>query len=134
LDRDTVAMAFTGDAEYGGPRGRDDILQLMEGLKAHDSMQHCFASSRIEVDGDSARADTMAVGFNVGPDDVGQQVCLVRGLRYIDDLVRTEDGWRTRRRRGHDHPDAGHDTLWQFEGVTTPVWYPKCRSSPPRSS
>jgi hypothetical protein len=128
LDPDTVTMAFTGDAAYGGLRGHDDIRRVMEGLKAHDTMQHCFASSRIEVDGDSARADTMAIGFNVGPDDQGQQVCLVRGLRYVDDLVRTENGWKIRRRRGHDDPNAGHDTLWQFEGVTTPVWYPKSRT------
>jgi SnoaL-like domain len=115
LDPDTVATAFTRDAEYGGLQGHEEILGAMEGLRAHDTMQHCFASSRIEVDGYLARADTMAVGFNVGLDDQDQQVCLVRGLRYIDDLVRTGNGWKIRRRRGHDHPDAGHDRLWQFQ-------------------
>ncbi|MBV9661854.1 MAG: nuclear transport factor 2 family protein [Acidimicrobiales bacterium] len=126
-DPGIVASAFTEDAHYGTMHGHDDIRKVMKGLEAYDSMQHCFASSNIDIDGDNATADTMAVGFNVGPNDNGEQRVLVRGLRYIDELVRTDDGWVIKRRRGHDEPEHGHDTFWQFEGVTTEVWHPKAR-------
>jgi SnoaL-like domain len=127
-DPDIVASAFAEDASYGAMRGHDEIRRVMTGLDAYDSMQHCFASSKIEVDGDTATADTMAVGFNVGKDDTGEERCLVRGLRYIDELARTDDGWVITRRRGHDDPGHGHDTFWQFEGVTTAVWHPSPRA------
>jgi SnoaL-like domain len=127
-DADIVASAVTENARYGALRGQDHIRTVMKGLDAYDSMQHCFASSKIEIDGDTAVADTMGVGFNTGKTDDGEQRCLVRGLRYIDRLVRTEDGWLIDERGGHDQPDHGHDTFWQFEGVTTEVWHPKART------
>jgi hypothetical protein len=34
---------------------------------------------------------------------------LVRGIRYIDDLVRTDGGWRIARRE--------HRTLWQYDAT-----------------
>jgi hypothetical protein len=125
-DPDAVASAFTEDARYGTLESKDEIRSRMQwGLPLYDSMQHCFASSKVEIDGDRATADTMAIGFNVGPNDDGEQRVLVRGLRYVDELVRTDDGWAIARRGGHDEPDHGHDTFWQFEGVTTDVWHPQ---------
>jgi len=126
-DPDIVASAVAEDANYGAMHGHNEIRRAMTALDAYDSMQHCFASS-VEVDGDTATADTMAVGFNVGKDDTGEQRCLVRGLRYIDELARTEDGWVITRRRGHEDPGHGHETFWQFEGTTTAVWHPKPRA------
>jgi uncharacterized protein (TIGR02246 family) len=127
FDPEIVASAFTPDAHYGKLQGRDAIRKVMESLSLYESMQHSFASSNIRVDGDAAEADTMAIGFNVGPDADGDQRVLVRGLRYLDQLVRTEDGWQIAQRTGADAPDHGHDTYWQFEGVVTPVWHPKPR-------
>lgn len=121
-----VASVFTPDARYGMIRGRDEVERVMAGggLAAYDAMAHCFGSSRIEVDGDTATADTMAIGFDVGRNDDGERVCMVRGLRYVDTLVRTEHGWQISSRSGYDDLDFGHDTFWQFEGPTTELWHP----------
>ncbi len=124
-----VQSAFVPDSFYGARRGPEVILERGHGLELYDTMQHCFASSTIQVDGDTATADTMAVSFCVGRTDEGEQRCMVRGLRYIDKLVRTEqNGWLITDRRGFDEPDHGHDTLWQFEGVTNTPWHPKPHS------
>jgi hypothetical protein len=127
----TVASVFTPEATYGAIQGREAIRTRMHALTQYDSMQHCFASSEITVDGDTATADTMAIGFNVGRDAEGEQRCLVRGLRYRDSLVRTDDGWLITERSGWDEPRSGHDTFWQFEGVTTSVWHPAVEGARP---
>jgi SnoaL-like domain len=127
-EADIVISTFIEVARYGGIRGHEDIRSVMQALRAYDSLHHCFASSKIEVDGDTATADTMAVGFALATNDAGEQRCLVRGMRYIDRLVRTESGWLIAERCGHDSPDHGHDTFWQFEGMPTEVWHPRQRA------
>ena len=131
---DIVASVFTVDARYGKIRGRDGVQRVMSGggLAAYDSMQHCVGSSRIVVDGDTATADTMAIGFDVGEDRDGERVCFVRGLRYIDKLVRTTDGWEIAERSGYDDVDFGHDTCWQFEAKTTELFQPQPADGMPR--
>lgn len=120
-----VASAFTPDAHYGNLHSRDELEGLMAlALPGYECLQHCFASSEIEVDGDTARADTMAVGFGLGANADGERRVFARGMRYVDTLERTEDGWKITERVGHDDRDVGHDTFWQFEGVATDIWHP----------
>ena len=75
---------------------------------------HVLAHATITIDGDRADADTSAVAhllLDDGP--AGSSGTLVtRGLRYVDELVRTPAGWRITHRR--------HIPLWQTEQPATP--------------
>ncbi|HSS08596.1 MAG TPA: nuclear transport factor 2 family protein [Acidimicrobiales bacterium] len=66
------------------------------------------------MDGDSAHAETKAVAY-LTKEDTGTVV--TRGLRYSDDCVRGETGWRIQRRI--------HRADWQYEvsatAITTPA-------------
>jgi hypothetical protein len=68
---------------------------------------HAVASQQITLDGGLAHADTFVVAHLVEGAVAGPGAILVRGLRYTDDLVRTEEGWRIAHRR--------HHSLWQYE-------------------
>jgi hypothetical protein len=106
-DRDLMLSAFTPDATlslFGGERVMS-VAELTAGPPTPQSAQrmHAPGSQAITVDGDRATADTFLVSYFV-PD---QGPILVRGLRYLEDLVRTEDGWRIRHLR--------HFQLWQYD-------------------
>jgi SnoaL-like domain len=122
-DPDIVCSAFAEDAEYGGGKGLDHIRSVMKGLEAYAGMHHVISSQLIEVDGDTAIADTMALGFcQTKPESEGGSRVLVRGLRYRDEMVRTDDGWKILRRGGFG--GGGHDTPWQADLSVVPYWGP----------
>jgi hypothetical protein len=124
-----VASAFAPDGHYGN-LDRDELEHLMAwALPEYECLQHCFASSEIQVDGDTATADTMAIGFGLGDNADGERTVFARGLRYVDKLVRTDDGWKITERAGHDDRNVGHDTFWQFEGLATEIWHPGASQS-----
>ena len=108
-DNDLVREAFVEDAQislFGGTRvvSVDDLLGA--GSSAETVIEHsCHApgSQVVTVDGDTATADTIVTAVQVP----GEGPILVRGLRYRDDLVRTEVGWRITLRE--------HETLWQYD-------------------
>jgi SnoaL-like domain len=64
---------------------------------------HAPANQVITVERDTAVADTLVVAHVVVP---GCPVA-VRGLRYLDDLIRTDQGWRINGRQ--------HHVLWQYD-------------------
>jgi ketosteroid isomerase-like protein len=106
-DLDLYLSAFTPDATvslFGGKmetRIADTAAKgKLEGK--HEHSFHAPSSQVVRVTGDTATADTMVLGFLVGEKEV-----LVRGLRYLDDLERTPEGWRITRRQ--------HFTLWQYD-------------------
>ncbi len=78
---------------------------------------HLMTNVTVDLDGDSARADTKAVAYLTN-EDAGTVV--VRGLRYSDECVRDESGWRLRRRL--------HRAEWQYQvpamEISTPVGRP----------
>ena len=111
VDRNDVELylsAFTPDAvlvQLGGQKIVSIQDRAREGkLTTHYAFtSHAPASQVILVEGDSATVDTLVVAHLVlksGP-------IHVRGLRYLDDLVRAESGWRIRRRQ--------HFALWQYK-------------------
>lgn len=61
------------------------------------SSAHMFTNIYIELDGDSARSETYGLAYLVGERD-GDTFLRLRGLRYRDELVRHDGGWRIRRR------------------------------------
>jgi len=108
-DIDVYLSAFTPDATlslFGGEQVMRpaDMAARGELLSPFEHSSHAPSSQTIFVDGDIATADTFVVAHLVPRDD---GPIAVRGLRYLDDLVRTDDGWRISHRR--------HFLLWQYD-------------------
>ncbi|HLU91844.1 MAG TPA: nuclear transport factor 2 family protein [Pedomonas sp.] len=102
---DALDAVFTPDAiidytEVGGPRGPyPEIKQyLAETLPRFSPYQHLSTTTRLEIDGDKARARTIL--FNpMTIEHEGQRQMFFVGLWYNDELVRTGEGWRIAHRR-----------------------------------
>jgi ketosteroid isomerase-like protein len=92
---DAVRQCFAVDAQatFSGvvlAPGREAIVTHVSGLATMPASTHLFGAPVIEVQGDGARSETSAVAFlHTSSGEV-----LTRGLRYIDVLQRTPDGWR----------------------------------------
>src|SRR5262249_37295510 len=106
LDWAAVAACFSDDvtAVYDGVRlagGRDQLRTALESGRARQAAGiaelrlwwHLAGPSHIAVDGACATAETPAVAHIVHRRADGQETMLVRGLRYLDVLRRTEAGW-----------------------------------------
>jgi ketosteroid isomerase-like protein len=105
-DRDWTRLAtcFTPDAVglYGPVLGRRDgfaaIEQLCRGaLEPLDSSHHMITNHEIEIDGDTARARCYLQAQHTKRGTPGGDNFVIAGA-YIDELVRTADGWRIRQR------------------------------------
>jgi ketosteroid isomerase-like protein len=75
---------------------------------------HLMTNVMVDLDGNAAHAETKAVAYLTKED---ARTVVVRGLRYSDDCVRAEHGWRLQRRV--------HQADWQYEvpasEITTPA-------------
>ena len=107
-DLDLFLAAFTADATmslFGGTQ-MVDIAAIAAGgdlATPFENSSHAPANQVITIEGDAAVADTLVVAHVMGPSGpIG-----VRGLRYIDNLTRTDQGWRIHRRQ--------HLVLWQYD-------------------
>ncbi len=100
---------FTPDAvidysAFGGAAGsvaeiRDWLAEVMVGFAGS---QHLVANPVLEIDGDRATGRTMCFNPMVVPrpaDDPGEPRVFFCGLWYLDQFVRTEQGWRIAGRR-----------------------------------
>ena len=108
------------DGSGGHPHvGVNAVVAVLDGALAFAASCHVTGNVVVEVDGDTATADTFAVAFVVLPADgaaAGPGRVTVRGLRYRDALVRTARGWRIRRRT--------HCPLWQYDAAAAPLSLP----------
>lgn len=97
-DIDLVASCFTPDAAYDGALARGTIADALAALRVavtrYTSTLHVLANQLIEIDGDTARSETYALAHHCLPDGALRIVA----LRYLDELVRHDDGWRICRR------------------------------------
>lgn len=102
---DTLREVFTEDAvldysRVGGPEGpRDEVIPWIErGLAGFDRFQHLVGQVSIELDGpDSARATAYFTNPMVAVAPDGTETLFEVGGYYRHLLVRTPDGWRSRR-------------------------------------
>jgi hypothetical protein len=119
LKIDLVDTVFADEIDPGDgspPIPREVYKSYLAGVSQYRSTHHGFRNCHITVDGDTARADTFAVDTLLvddaehspsNPDgswpvhDTWTGPTLrFHGLRYVDDLVRTPEGWRVTTRRG----------------------------------
>ena len=76
--------------------GTSDIRLPVDVIDLQLSM-HFIGNHVANVDGDRAHAETYALAHLVDRPPSGPRM-RTRGLRYVDELVRTSEGWRIRRR------------------------------------
>ena len=107
-DVDALAELFHPDAVISGARGEQTLdawLDTMRGPRTFPTSMHVLGDPLIELDvgGEQATLDTYAVVYQLGDRDAGN-ADLTLGIRYVDDVVRSADGWVIQRRRA--------ETLW----------------------
>ena len=111
LDRELVIDCFTEDAELeydvkperyvGGAQFFEALSQV---FARFSSTNHALSNSQVIVSGDTARVESRATAVLV---DKESQRTSIRGVRYLDDLVRCGNDWKIRRRI--------HQPLWQYD-------------------
>jgi ketosteroid isomerase-like protein len=110
-----VAACFTPDAEtdytyFKGPIG-EVLDKIRTGVSSFVMTMHVLGNHLAEVAGDTATSETYAICYHRRA-SVPDGAQLVVAMRYLDDLVRTAEGWRIRRR---------HATVeWQQNGPPRP--------------
>jgi hypothetical protein len=101
-DVDGLAALFHPDATVEGARGlqtRDEWLETMRGPRAFPTSMHVIGDPLItyEEGGDHAVLDTYAVVYQLGDAAAGGSD-LTLGINYLDEVVRSGDGWVIRAR------------------------------------
>jgi len=98
-DWDMVRACFTADARasYNGVApapGVEAIVEYVRTLEALRSSMHAVSNVVADVDGDTARCETVTVAYLVRDGgDGGEPVIIIRGLRYHDHMVRRDGRW-----------------------------------------
>lgn len=93
---------YTAFADLGGIAGPYPVIRdwLTGRLALSPGHQHLIANREIDIDGDRATGRVMCLNTMRWPragDAIGAQTGFL-GLWYVDDYVRTPDGWRIARR------------------------------------
>jgi hypothetical protein len=98
-----VAAVFEGTQVAGGldrllafVTGTSDIRLPIDVIDLQLSM-HFIGNHVAAIDGDVAHTETYALAHLVDRPPSGRRM-RTRGLRYVDEHVRTSEGWRIRRR------------------------------------
>ena len=89
-DLDLLASLFTDDVVIEGTRGVQTKAEWLEAMSATPpaaTSMHHMGDPLLEIDGDSAHADTYAVVYNGD---------MTLGMRYVDELVRQDGAWRSK--------------------------------------
>ena len=121
-DLEAASRCFADDATASyegndvGP-GRDTILAYFKGGarslpsdKRTISSMHFIGNVLIELDGDVAHVESYMLAHLFRGTDTPNEM-LIRGLRYLDLFVRTQDGWQIQHRV--------HTADWMLQGTPT---------------
>jgi hypothetical protein len=100
---DDLDLVFTPDAyiDYqatGGTQGRFPEVKawLAEVLPNFPAYSHMLGNFDVRIDGDTASSRTIC--FNPMVFNAEQKQIMFIGIWYVDEFVRTDEGWRMRRR------------------------------------
>ena len=85
----------------GGTKGEYPEVRawLEKALAAFPMTVHYISNSTVELDGDAARARTYVINPMGFPKEDGSLHIFTVGGYYVDELSRTAEGWRIRKRR-----------------------------------
>lgn len=100
LDDIFSADAFIDYSAMGGARGNLAEIKkfLAEAMTIFPHTQHMVANMQIRLSGDSGSGRIMCLNSQVMEMGGGKRHVFALGLWYVDEYVRTEKGWRIRRR------------------------------------
>lgn len=93
---EAVANLFVADGVWEGPsgtgraEGQQAIVELFKSFAAVPFIIHCITNPLIDIDGDTAHAEWHAIIPTKMPGDVA----LWTIGKYINDYVRTAEGWK----------------------------------------
>lgn len=74
----------------------DAVAVLGPMLQGYASTMNFVGTHRVDLDGDRGIAETYVLSYHRREDDPASDD--IAGTRYVDDVVRTPDGWRIGRR------------------------------------
>jgi len=98
MDRDLVLSCYWPGAhdDHGAFHGTaEEFVEWLEVLRHYDSTMHFVGNQLVEIDGDTARAESYCVAYHRrGAQDGEQGHDLVLGLRYVDRMERRDGEWR----------------------------------------
>ncbi len=99
LDDIFTADAYIDYTAVGGAKGNleETKAYLSKALSRFSGMQHMLGLPQIKIDGDTASGRTICFNPMVLEKDGAPHVFFV-GIWYVDELVRTEKGWRIKHR------------------------------------
>jgi ketosteroid isomerase-like protein len=103
-DWDTYRSVYTDDAVIddigAGPSNTVDQMVefLPQALEKVVLIQHAISTSRVDIDGDTATANTVCHCPVVLDRGDGETEMYFQGLWYEDELVRTPAGWKISKR------------------------------------
>jgi hypothetical protein len=97
-DWSSLDSLFTSDVEAYGSRGREAVVTTIRSfLGGCGPSQHLLGNYQVRVSGDLAHSVCKARVLHVGAGERADRTYECCG-NYLDELVRTPDGWRLRRR------------------------------------
>jgi hypothetical protein len=123
-DVDLICSVFTADARYSTATGMAEIREKVAGYMSMmgpvvENYHIIPIAVDIAVNGDRAEGEIRGVGFVRIRDANGGEKVLAVGIGYLDEFVRTPEGWRISAMRGIEGGfEVPHDTTWQFEADT----------------
>ncbi len=95
--------AVIDDVSTGPGKNVDEMVEFLSlALERVALIQHAISTWLIDIDGDTARARTIG-HCPVVLDRGGETAMSCQGLWYVDELVRTPDGWKIFRRAERDY-------------------------------
>jgi hypothetical protein len=96
--------AVIDDVSAGPGRSVDAMVEfLSRALERVVLIQHAVSTMLIDVDGDTANVRTVCHCPVVLDRGNGRTEMFFQGLWYVDELVRTADGWKIARRAEQDY-------------------------------
>lgn len=82
--------------------GREAIAVAFAGLSRYEVTLHVVANHLVDLDGDVATGETYCLAHHVRSLGEGaERSDYLMAIRYLDDFVRTAEGWRFSQRRLH---------------------------------
>ncbi|MFD9890855.1 nuclear transport factor 2 family protein [Amycolatopsis sp. NPDC059027] len=100
LDRIFADDAYLDYTAFGGVTGNLAVVKkwIAQNLAQLPAIQHLIANPDIRVDGDRATGRVMCLNPIALPAEDGEPPVAMLGLWYLDEYVRTPQGWRISRR------------------------------------
>jgi len=112
IDNEALALLFVPDGvlrivERGNPVpvreriGRREIAEAIKGLSRYDTTHHINANHRVDIADDTATGETYCRASHIRPVDGGrvdERENYVMNIRYLDEFVRRDDGWKIAKR------------------------------------